>query len=91
MIKKKMMALVSVTELGNLLDFGQFESLWQQLICHKSSTFLGNFCKGVKIFSFSSEIIFGQLLKTFGNFLLVTLVVVMGRTRHKKQVALKIN
>ena len=39
------------------------------------STFLGNFCKGVKIFNFSSEIIFGQLLKTFGNFLLVTLYI----------------
>ena len=28
----------------------------------KSPTFLGNFCKGFKIFHFSSEIIFGQLL-----------------------------
>ena len=28
----------------------------------KSSTFLGNFCKGVTIFNFSNEIIFGQLL-----------------------------
>ena len=28
----------------------------------KSPTFLGNFCKGVKIYNFSSEIIFGQLL-----------------------------
>ena len=28
----------------------------------KSPTFLGNFCKNVKIFNFSSEIIFGQLL-----------------------------
>ena len=34
----------------------------------KSATFLGNFCKGVKIFHFSSEINFGQLFKTFGNF-----------------------
>ena len=32
----------------------------------KSPTFLGNFCNGV--FNFSSEIIFGQLLKIFGNF-----------------------
>ena len=39
-----------------------------------SPTFLGNFCKGVKINHFPSEIIFGQLLKTFGNFLLVTLL-----------------
>ena len=28
----------------------------------KSPTFLSNFCKGVKIFNFSTEIIFGQLL-----------------------------
>ena len=28
----------------------------------KSPTFLGNFCKGVKIYHFSSEIVFGQLL-----------------------------
>ena len=28
----------------------------------KSPTFLGNFCKGVKIYHFFSEIIFGQLL-----------------------------
>ena len=39
----------------------------------KSPTFLSNICKGVKIFHFSSEIIFGQLLLTFGDFLLVTL------------------
>ena len=32
----------------------------------------GNFCKGVKIYPFSSEIIFGQRLYTFGDFLLVT-------------------
>ena len=41
----------------------------------KSPTFLGNFCKGVKIYHFSSEIIFGQLLLTFGDFFLVTLPV----------------
>ena len=40
----------------------------------KSPTFLGKFCKGIKIFHFSSEITFGQFLKTFGNFLLVTLL-----------------
>ena len=40
----------------------------------KSPAFLGNFCKGVKIYQFSSEIIFRQLLLTFDNFLLVTLL-----------------
>ena len=38
----------------------------------KSPTFLGNFIKNVKIYHFSSEIIFGQLLYTFGDFFLVT-------------------
>ena len=36
-----------------------FQNLWQQLFLTKSYTFLGNFCTGVKIFNFSSEIIFG--------------------------------
>ena len=31
------------------------------IIMPKLFTFLGNFCKGVKIFHFASEIIFGQL------------------------------
>ena len=34
----------------------------------KSLTFLRNFCKGVKIYHFSSKIIFGQVLLTFGDF-----------------------
>ena len=34
----------------------------------KSPTFLGKFWKGVKIFHISSEITFGQLLQTFGDF-----------------------
>ena len=38
----------------------------------KSTTFLGNFCKGVKIYHICSEIIFGQVLQTFGDFFLVT-------------------
>ena len=39
----------------------------------KPPTFSGNFCNGVKIYHFPSEIIFGQLLQTFGDFFLVTL------------------
>ena len=31
-----------------------FESLWQQLICPNLPSFLSNFCKGVKIYHFSS-------------------------------------
>ena len=60
-----------MTRLGDFLDFGQiFKAL---ATINLPPTFLGNFCKGVKIYHFSSEIIFGQLLKTFGDFFLVTL------------------
>ena len=38
---------------------------------------VGVFCKGDEIFHFSSKMIFGQLLETFGDFLLVTLVTLM--------------
>ena len=50
----------SVTRLGDLLDFGHFSKAFATIILPKSPTFLGNFCKGVKIFNFSCEIIFGQ-------------------------------
>ena len=50
----------SVTRLGDLLHFGQLFKA--TIILPKLLTFLGNFCKGVKIFHFSTEIIFGQLL-----------------------------
>ena len=43
------------------------------IILPKLTTLSGNFCKGVKIIHFSSEIIYGQLLQTFGDFYLVTL------------------
>ena len=56
--------------------WANFQSLWQQLICPNLLPFLGNFCKGVNIIHFSSEIIFGQLLLKFGNFYLVTLLTV---------------
>ena len=38
--------------------FGHFSKPLGILILPKTPTFLGNFCKGVKIFNFSSEIIF---------------------------------
>ena len=53
--------------------WASFWSLWQQLICPNLPSFLGNFCKGAKIYHFYSEIIFRQLLLTFGDFYLVTL------------------
>ena len=40
----------------------------------KSPTFVGIIFKGLKIYHFSGEIIFGQLLLTIGDFFLVTLV-----------------
>ena len=46
---------------------GSFSKPVATIILPKSPTFLGNFCQGLKIFNFSSEIIFGQLLKTIGR------------------------
>ena len=64
----------SAIRLGNLLDFGHLLKPLATINLPKSPTILGNFCKGVKISYFSCEIIFGQLLKTFGNFYMVTLM-----------------
>ena len=47
---------------------GNFLKPLASITLPKSVTFLGNFCKGVKIYDFSSEIIFGQLLQTFAIF-----------------------
>ena len=46
----------------------------------KSPTFLGNFCKGVKSYHFSSEIIFRQLLQAFGD----SFWSLSGREKHSK-------
>ena len=64
----------SVTRLGDLLHFGQLFKASSNNYFAKIAHIFGNFCIGVKIFQFSSEIIIGQLLETLGNFLLVTLV-----------------
>jgi len=61
-----------VTRFDDLLDFGQLFKATINL--SKSPTLLGNFWKGVKIYHFSNEIIFRQLLWTFGDFFLVTLI-----------------
>ena len=53
-------------------QIGQFIAIWELFRACGNNYFaqighiLGNFCKGVEI-HFSSEIIFGQLLKKFGN------------------------
>ena len=46
---------VSVTRLDDLLDFGNFLKPLAIINFPKSPTLLGNFCKGVKIYHFSSE------------------------------------
>ena len=52
---------------------GNFSKPVATIIFPKSPTFLGNFYKDVKIFHVSCGNIFGLLLWTFGDFLLVTL------------------
>ena len=71
-----------MTRLGDLLDFGQVLKHLAAINLAKSPTFLDNFCKGVKIYLFSSEIIFGQLLLTCGDFYLVTPAIFYFRPVH---------
>ena len=52
----------SATRLGDFLHVGLLLKPLATINLPRSPTFLGNFCKGVKIYPFSSEIIFGQLL-----------------------------
>ena len=49
-------------ELAIFCTLGNHSKPVATLILPKSLTFLGNFCLGVKIYHFASEIIFGQLL-----------------------------
>ena len=60
--------------------WASFQCRWQELFCPNCPHFW-QFCKGVKIFHFSSAIIFGQLLWRFGDFLLVTLHIVHANSR----------
>ena len=66
-------ALTSVTRLAIFCTLGNFSKPVATIIVPKLSTFRAIFCKGVNISHFSNEIIFGQLLQTFGNLILVTL------------------
>ena len=52
----------NVTRLGDFFNFGPLLKPLATIILPKSPTFLGNFSKVVKIYHFSSKIIFGQLL-----------------------------
>ena len=58
----------SVTRFGDFLDFGQLLKPLGTITLPKSCTFLGNFCKGVIIYHFSSEIIFWQLFLDIWQF-----------------------
>ena len=53
----------SVTDqIGRFIEFwATFQNILATTILPNLPTFYGNFCKGVNIFHFSSEIIFGQL------------------------------
>ena len=53
---------ISVTRLGIFWTLGNFLKPLSTINLPKSPTFLGIFSNGVKIYYFSSEIIFGQLL-----------------------------
>ena len=53
---------------------GNFSKPLATIYFFKSPTFLGIFVKMFKSIDFSSEIIFRQLLYTFGDFFLVTLL-----------------
>ena len=66
--------ILLITRFGDLLDFGQLLKPLATTNLPQSHQFLGNFCKVVKIIKFSSETIFGQLIWTFGDFYLVTLI-----------------
>ena len=71
-----------MTRLGDLMHFGQrFKACGNNYF---AQPLLYNFCKGFKNFKFSSEIIFGQLLETFGDFLLVTLVMWVNEREREK-------
>ena len=50
----------SVTRFGDLLNFGQLFKASGNNYFAQLAYILGNFCKGVKTFNFTSEIIFGQ-------------------------------
>ena len=54
--------VASVTRLRIYWTLGNFLKALATINLPKSPTFLGNFCKGVKIYHFYNEIIFGQLL-----------------------------
>ena len=64
----------SVTRLGKLLDFGQLLITLATINLPKSPTFLGNFCKGVKIYHFLGKSFLGNFYRHLAIFFLDTLL-----------------
>ena len=65
---------IQCDQIGRFIaHWATFQSLWERLFYPKCPHFKAIFVKLSKSFIFLVEIIFEQLLKTFGNFLLVTL------------------
>ena len=61
--KEALEAWVQCDQIGRYIGLlGNFLKPLATINLPKAPTFLRNFCKGVKIYHFSSEIIFGQLL-----------------------------
>ena len=69
-----MCTYTSVTRLGDLLNFGQVLKPFATMNLPKSPPLLGNFCKDVKIYHFSTE-------KCLGNFCR-HLAIFTGHTAH---------
>jgi len=65
---------------------GNFLKPLATIILPKSPTFLGNFCKGVKIYHFSSEIIFGQLLDIWRFFSGHTGCIALAQEHKKRKI-----
>ena len=66
-------------------QIGQFFALWATkplatINLPKSPTFLANFCKGVKIYYFSTEIILGNFYRHLAFFLVTLVVISVDRT-----------
>ena len=59
---QKFRVVASVTTLGDFCTLDDHSKLVATIILPKLPTLLGNFCTGVNIIHFSSDIIFGQLL-----------------------------
>ena len=63
-----MMLTIGVTRLWNLLLFGQIFKTCGNNYFAQIARILGNFCNGVKMFNFPSEIILGNFYRHLATF-----------------------